>query len=503
MDPDGGHGLVPEQLAGASRLRHAQRTRLAPLASARPAPYDAGAMDEPSDDRTKTNRQQRARAASAVRRWALHMLYMGSTGITHGAPLRWDGRTPLTIGRRTAVPRDGGPWLPLDDEQVSREHAQIFRSGDAACIKDCDSKNGTHVNAKRLRPGEAWELASGDLIEVGGSLILARYEIVESEDRDVVQLRGPSAALRRLRCSLAHYAATLQPVLLLGETGTGKGAAAQALHQLSGRRGKLVPINCAAIPATLAESLFFGVQRGAFTEAVEHAGFFGEAHQGTLFLDEVGDLPLALQPKLLQALETRQVTPLGSARPISWDVRIVAATNRDLERSIREQTFRSDLYGRLAAVVLTLPPVRERREDVLPLAQHLAGGAFHPSLRLAAALVRYDWPRNVRELGHLVSQIPTEGEEAIASWLEARSPGETTPAAGAGQDSSRSRVVWKAGDPPPTKRQLETLFAEYRGNLLRIETETGLSRRQLHRWAEKYGLDIDTYRRPSTKDTDS
>lgn len=462
--------------------------------------YDGALMESADTERTKTNRQQLRQQPSEVRRWALRVIYSGGSGIGAAERTLWDGRTPLTLGRRSSL--RGAPFcLPIDDEKVSREHAQVFAAGSpgTAFLRDCDSKNGTWVSGQPLRPGESRELTAGDLIQAGDSLLLVQQEPAQAEDAPVASIVGTSVSMRRLRSWIVRAAPTRLPVLLLGETGTGKGVAAQALHRLSGRRGKLVHVNCAAIPETLAESLFFGVQRGAFTGAVEHAGFFGEAHQGTLFLDEVGDLPLALQAKLLQALDTKQVTPLGGTRPVAWEVRIVAATNRNLAHALAEKGFRADLYARLAAEVLSLSPLRERREDILLLARHRAEGSFAPSPRLAAALVRYDWPLNVREVGHVVAQISAQGEEAVAEGLEAQIRGGTA-ADRSERASGRKRLLWQAGDPSPSKRQLESLLEEFRGNLRRIEVECGFSRRQLHRWAEQHSLDIDAYRERGAPD---
>src|SRR5262249_11945036 len=147
-------------------------------------------------------------------------------------------------------------------------------------------------------------------------------------------------------------------VLLLGETGTGKGVAAAGIHALSHRTGPFVAVNCAALPPTLAEGLLFGVKKGAYTGAVEQAGFFAQAHNGTLFLDEIGDLPLDLQPKLLHAIETKQITPLGHGTPIACDSRILTATNRDLGTAVDAGLFREDLYYRLAGIALPLPTLR-------------------------------------------------------------------------------------------------------------------------------------------------
>jgi two-component system NtrC family response regulator len=280
-------------------------------------------------------------------------------------------------------------------------------------------------------------------------------------------------------------------VLLLGETGTGKEVAAHALHQLSRRAGKLVPVNCAAVPSTLAESLFFGVHRGAFTGAASSPGVFVEAEGGTLFLDEVGELPLGLQSKLLRAIEQHEFLPLGSTKAVRCDVRIVAATNRDLAQEVAQGTFRADLYARLAALVLSLPSLRQRREDVLLIARHFAGADLSLSPSLAEAMVLYEWPFNVRELRNVVGRVQDGAPDtALLSMLR--------PASQASASASGSTAFAAAPEarPAPSRSELSALLEQYAGNLLRIEQAHGYSRRQLRRWADKFGLNIDRFRNP-------
>ena len=225
-------------------------------------------------------------------------------------------------------------------------------------------------------------------------------------------LIGESAAWRYVVFRLDQVAGTTATVLLLGETGTGKELVARAIHRRSSRaNGKFVALNCAALPATLVESELFGRERGAFTGAhSSQVGRFEHAHRGTLFLDEVGDLPSELQPKLLRVLQEGQLERLGSARTVDVDVRVVAATNRDLTEEVRQNRFRDDLYYRLNVFPITLPSLRERREDIPLLAQHLANRfarGMRKTLRpisdaVARALQQYDWPGNVRELENVI-----------------------------------------------------------------------------------------------------
>jgi transcriptional regulator with GAF, ATPase, and Fis domain len=225
-------------------------------------------------------------------------------------------------------------------------------------------------------------------------------------------LIGESAAWRYVVFRLDQVAGTTATVLLLGETGTGKELVARAIHRRSSRAGaKFVALNCAALPATLVESELFGRERGAFTGAhSSQVGRFELAHRGTLFLDEVGDLPSELQPKLLRVLQEGQLERLGSARTVDVDVRVIAATNRDLTEEVRQNRFRDDLYYRLNVFPITLPSLRDRREDIPLLAQHLAN-RFARTMRktarpisdaVARALQQYDWPGNVRELENVI-----------------------------------------------------------------------------------------------------
>jgi DNA-binding NtrC family response regulator len=221
------------------------------------------------------------------------------------------------------------------------------------------------------------------------------------------RLLGKSEALRDVQKQIGRAAMTDSTVLITGETGTGKEVAARVLHDVSKRKdGPFIAINCAAIPDELLESELFGHVKGAFTGAVsERPGRFVQAHGGTLFLDEIGDLPLAMQAKLLRAIQERVVTPLGSDRTVAIDVRIVAATHRELAQEVAAQTFREDLFYRLNVIPLLLPPLRDRPADIVPLASHfLALTAAHggPSRALSpsaeARLLEHAWPGNVREL---------------------------------------------------------------------------------------------------------
>ena len=256
-----------------------------------------------------------------------------------------------------------------------------------------------------------------------------RDEVVTTQQPEGIAAR--SAAMQRALELVRRAAPSRLPVLITGESGVGKGALARVLHETSDRRaGKFVQLNCAALPSGLAESELFGVRKGAFTDAREdRAGMFEQANGGTLFLDELGELPLELQPKLLHALESNEVRPVGAATPIVVDVRVVAATNRPLEDALKERRFRPDLYHRLNVVRIEVPPLRERREDVEAIVdQVLAGIARRGGTTIGVApaamtwLRAQSWPGNVRELVNSLERASTMAGRAVltpedfASW---------------------------------------------------------------------------------------
>lgn len=234
------------------------------------------------------------------------------------------------------------------------------------------------------------------------------------QDRNFGLLVGKSEALGKVLAQIQAVAATSTTVLIMGETGTGKELVARAIHESSLRRNKpFVRLNCAALPSGLVESELFGHERGAFTGAVQrHQGRFELAHEGTLFLDEIGEMPLAVQAKLLRVLEDHQVDRVGGAKSVAVDVRLIAATNVDLAQAVAERRFRADLYYRLMVFPITLPPLRERGEDIPLLAQHflqlcrvkLNRGHIIFSDEALARLAKYDWPGNVRELQNVIER---------------------------------------------------------------------------------------------------
>ncbi|MEQ8453932.1 MAG: sigma 54-interacting transcriptional regulator [Sandaracinaceae bacterium] len=312
--------------------------------------------------------------------------------------------------------------LALEDPTVSRFHAEVEIRDRGPFVRDLGSRNGTYVDGVRVEG--AW-LRHGSSLKVGKTLL--RFEVLGGTNTVPISradhfgtMYGASVPMRALFAMLEKIAPSDATVLLEGETGTGKEEAAQSIHEASPRAdGPFVTLDCSAIPSNLLESELFGHERGAFTGATEsREGVFEAAHGGTLFLDELGELPLTMQPALLRALEQREVRRVGATEVRHVDVRVVAATNRDLREEVSASRFREDLYYRLAVFHLRLPPLRERPEDIPGLAAVLLGRMgldqggvdrlLTPELR--GTLRQGRWPGNVRELRNHLSRCMVFGE---------------------------------------------------------------------------------------------
>src|SRR5690606_11410703 len=320
------------------------------------------------------------------------------------------GRSHRSAGTTCTIGSAALCDLAIDDPTVSRFHCEILIGDDGARLRDTGSLNGTILDGVQIV--EAY-LRGGSVLRIGRTSIrfdfgVERHPLQLSEARRFGVLTGESVAMRRIFSMLERAAASEATVLIEGETGTGKTAAARSIHLESARRdGPFVVLDCGAVPAALIEDELFGHEKGAFTGAdTRRAGVFEEASGGTLFLDEIGELPPELQPKLLGVLESRQVRRIGAPRATPVDVRLIAATNRDLRQEANIGAFRPDLYYRLAVVRIEMPPLRSRPEDIPSIAAKLlrdlggddAAVARFARPELADSLRRAAWRGNVREL---------------------------------------------------------------------------------------------------------
>ncbi|HEU4732707.1 MAG TPA: sigma 54-interacting transcriptional regulator [Kofleriaceae bacterium] len=345
--------------------------------------------------------------AIRVRGFAFEIL----SGADAGRSIRGDKRSFL-LGTHASAD------VVLADPHASRLHARLDVEDADYVLRDLGSTNGTRVGGTRVR--EAC-LEDGAIVEIGATRVRFRvldepFEVRLAEDDRFEELIGRSVAMRELFAVCERVAPTDAPVIIGGETGTGKELVARAIHRRSRRAGKpLVVLDCSAIPPSLVESELFGHERGAFTGAVAtRPGVFERGDGGTVFLDELGELPIELQPKLLRCLESGELTRVGGDRTIRVDIRVLAATNRDLPRMIAEGRFRADLFYRLAVIRVTVPALRDRRDDIPLLAAHFAAAALAGRARsplppetleaLFGELTRHDWPGNVRELRNAVER---------------------------------------------------------------------------------------------------
>jgi transcriptional regulator with PAS, ATPase and Fis domain len=299
--------------------------------------------------------------------------------------------------------------------------------------------------------------------------------------------------------ALAKVAASDVPVLILGDSGTGKELLARRVHSDSGRGGEFVAVNCGGIPSALVESSFFGHVKGAFSGAMRHEpGLVRAAHGGTLFLDEIGDLPKAAQAALLRVLQEHEVVPVGATRPVSVDVRIVAATHQPLEAMVERGDFRADVFSRIAGFTIRCPSLRELRDDfgvlVASLLLKIAPERAHSFVLAPDAgrsLLVYDWPLNIRELEQCFATCVALAHDGRIerSYLPQRvRSGEevakvpSVPAAGLSAHDERIRL------------ELLTALSRHRGNLAEVARTMGKARMQIHRWCRRFGVDPNVYR---------
>lgn len=347
-----------------------------------------------------------------------------------------DKTKKITLNKNvTGVGKRDNNDLLLTDKTVSRNHLEIEYKNDSFILRDLDSTNGTYLNGSKVK--EAY-LAPGDTIKLGNSLLEfiafdEKVSIEPSAKEIFGAMVGKSRKMRQIFALLEKIAPTNATVIIEGETGTGKDLVAQAIHQHSVRRvHPYLVFDCSGVAPNLIESELFGHEKGAFTGAVRsRPGVFEAAKGGTVFLDEIGELTLDLQPKLLRALESREVRRVGANAPTRIDVRVICATNRNLKKEIEGGRFREDLYYRLSVVKILLPPLRDRTEDIpLIVEKLLAGGIFNKTptgLKVTRVeedalklLQRYPWPGNVRELANVMERACSfvEGNAVARNHVE-------------------------------------------------------------------------------------
>jgi DNA-binding NtrC family response regulator len=409
---------------------------------------------------------------------------------------------PIPIGVEPCVVGRGDHChVVLTDPRASTSHCSLVASDQGVLLVDLDSRNGTYVGSVRLGKRGSVYLTADARVRCGQTWLdvrcAGRERVLVPGVLEFGPLIGHSRAMRRIYAQLAQVASHELSVVVTGETGTGKELVAQAIHQASRRSlGPFVTVDCTTIPASLAESKLFGHEKGAFTGAVtRHVSPFVAAQGGTIFFDELGELPLDIQPKLLRALEARQIQSVGSPRYQPIDVRVVAATRRNLHMEMNAKRFRDDLYYRFAQVVLDLPPLRERPEDVPELVARFLAALGDPSAihRIDAPsmerLMRHDWPGNVRELRNVITVAHAQSAGGPIEVTELLSSRTTGVHLSDRLEAPRSFHVRKREVLDALEREyFGKLHREAAGNLSEISRRSGLSRPVVRDYLQRHGL---------------
>jgi DNA-binding NtrC family response regulator len=397
--------------------------------------------------------------------------------------------------------------LRIPDERMSTAHARLIRDGRRFTVVDAGSKNGTMVNGRRI---DSSELADGDVIETGHTFFVYRARVPTGLAAEPVRYAESASGelplttflpgLARQYEALSRVARAAVPIVVVGETGTGKEVVARAAHRLSGRSGPFIALNCGAIPGNLIESELFGARRGAFSGAIEdRPGLIRAADAGTLFLDEIGELPLSAQVAMLRVLQEQEVLPIGGTRAVKVDVRIVAATHRPLDRLVDSASFRADLFARLGGLTVRLPPLRERREDLGlilgGLIERLAPAPERVRLSrpVGRALCSYPFPRNIRELEKAIGlalAIATAGGEVCQVELEHLPEELRTPA-----PLRAATTPDRSTEDEERRAHLVALLSQHHGRVADVARAMGKARMQIHRWVQRYGIDLESFRK--------
>ncbi len=443
------------------------------------------------------------------------MTEVGDTAVKYGddGPLIEEVRIQLSVTkgpdveRNVLLPRSGiivgtgsDATFKLNDTSVSRKHVRLVPVPEGILVTDLDSTNGTVYEGKKV---------GQEIVPPGANLVLGKtiLSLIRTVDTSPLplsrrlkfgELIGQSATIRQTYALLERAAEVDVTVLIQGETGTGKELAARALHRHSSRASKSFQIvDCGAVSPTLIEAELFGHVRGSFTGADrDRSGAFELAHQGTLFFDEIGELPMALQPKLLRALENREVRRIGGSVRIPVDARFIAATNRDLAEEVKKGRFREDLYYRLNVFKITMPPLREHREDIpLLVNSFLDKQGAHPlSDEMLERMTQLDWPGNVRELRNAVDRavVLARGEKRGAVDSPVVSDNEPPEdIAKLSIDASRPFKEVKAEIVSRFERSyLIQVLDRTRGNISAAAREAGIDRKHMERLIRKHDIDV-------------
>ena len=398
---------------------------------------------------------------------------------------------PIVIGR------DEGAQIRLSDPEVSAIHCELRAVNEGVLVKDLGSTNGTFVGSVRVREGI---VAGAAEVLVGSTRITleptAKQRVDVGYSDRFGDLVGSSPKMRRVFGVLEKVANTALSILILGETGTGKEVVAKSVHDASDRKGgPFVVLDCGSIPASLAESILFGHEKGVFTGATERKkGALAEAHGGTLFLDELGELPIELQPKLLRVLAERQVKRVGGNTNEPIDVRVLAATRRDLGVEMNAGRFRSDLFFRIAQVRVELPSLRERLDDLPMLVDEICKRAGKPEASpiveawIERRLGSYDWPGNVRELVNVTQVAAT-----LAATPEAIDDVLTLARDSVADEPQRAQTAFAEAK----RGAISTFEKDYflqlsrgaKGNVSEMARQSGMERHHVRAYLRKYGIE--------------
>jgi len=389
--------------------------------------------------------------------------------------------------------------IEVPDGWMSVEHLELRHVDGRWVARDLGSKNKLLLDGQKV---DEAELSDGVLLQLGHTFFRFRTELpaVDPPTLDLQDLPGGITPLTTLSPRFAEIleratavAPGRVPVLLVGESGTGKEVLARSIHARSGRKGAFIAVNCGAIPASLVEAELFGHKKGAFTGASQdRVGWVRASDHGTLFLDEIGDLPLPTQASLLRVIQEAEVVPVGTSRPEPLDLRVLAATHRDLKAMVRAERFRHDLLARLDGITLQLPALRDRSEDIpLLLALLLRKLApERPDVRLTPAaaqtILTHDWPLNIRQLEQALSgALALSGSNSI-------------------ERAHLPEAVLESAEPQPARdldpseakhrEELIHLLGQHEGNITAVAKALGKGRTQIIRWIKRYGIDIKSLR---------